>query len=225
MRGIQPCFYYLLFCIILINLEVILCTNCEFCKKDFKVVGRHQWRCLARITNRDEQQLHPVTQEQSIANVNDEIIGDSENVCNDYDPHEKDKDEYNFRCYCGREFTSLRGLNTHRRCCYVENIIDIKDIFIDNEEEQLDDVYEVDDVDKITKKVIKKGVLLPKNSTQWKQANDFFKENLQPDKEIQDIDSEILNLQKMIYNFFLNSYGNVKNYESNIYPIEYKKSL
>ena len=107
----------------------------------------------------------------------------------------------------------------------MENIIDIKDIFIDNEEEQLDDVYEADDVDKITKKVIKKGVLLPKNSTQWKQANDFFKEKLQPDKEIQDIDSEILNLQNMIYNFFLNSYGNVKNYESNIYPIEYKKSL
>ena len=38
-------------------------------------------------------------------------------------------------CCCGRDFQSLRGLNTHSRSCYVGEIPDIKDLLIGKPEQ------------------------------------------------------------------------------------------
>ena len=51
------------------------------------------------------------------------------------DPRENEKKDHKFRCYCWREFKSLRGLNTHKRSCFVGKIASIAELFEDAVEE------------------------------------------------------------------------------------------
>ena len=61
-----------------------------------------------------------------IVNLNNEI----RNIDNrSYDPHEQNND-HQCQCYCGKVFNSYRGLNTHRRTCYVGSIPDINDFLL-----------------------------------------------------------------------------------------------
>ena len=53
----------------------------------------------------------------------------------DTDPHESEKKDHKFRCYCGREFKLLRGSNTHRRSCFAGKKPSIAELF--------DDVYDI----------------------------------------------------------------------------------
>ena len=102
-------------------------TQYEFCLKDFKSLGRHVWRCQARLLNR----------ETSIDSINTASIGQSIFTCNyratsinsfdnHYDSRENEEKDHNYHCYCGREFSTLRGLNTHRRSCNRVDILNIK---------------------------------------------------------------------------------------------------
>ena len=47
----------------------------------------------------------------------------------DIDPHENKKKDHKFCCYCGQEFKSLRGLNTHRQSCFVRKTPNIAELF------------------------------------------------------------------------------------------------
>ena len=49
----------------------------------------------------------------------------------DFDPLANEKCNQEFCCYCGRSFNSLRGLNTHRRTCFVGESIDVKEAIND----------------------------------------------------------------------------------------------
>ena len=56
-------------------------------------------------------------------------------VENTFDPLENENKDHKFRCYCGREFNTLRGLNTHRRSCFVGKTPVTKELFKDTTEE------------------------------------------------------------------------------------------
>ena len=66
-----------------------------------------------------------------LLNNNNVLITQIENT---FDPHENEN-EHKFRCYCGREFNTLRGLNTHRRSRFVGKTPDMKELFKDTTEE------------------------------------------------------------------------------------------
>ena len=73
---------------------------------------------------------------------------------NDYDPHESEEKDHHYHCYCGREFTTFRGLNTHRRSCNIFDIPNIKEILttsIDFNENFIESIPEIttDDIPKI----------------------------------------------------------------------------
>ena len=88
-------------------------AQCEFGKKDFK---RHVWRCQARLLNRETSIDSIITTSvgQSIVTSNHKAM--PVNLFNnEYDPHKSEETDHHYRCYCGREFTTLRGLNIHRR--------------------------------------------------------------------------------------------------------------
>ena len=55
----------------------------------------------------------------------------------DIDPPEKKKN-HKFCCCCGHELKSLRGLNTHRRSCFVGKTPSISELFEDAVEETND---------------------------------------------------------------------------------------
>ena len=118
-------------------------TTSEKCGLDFRQVKKHIWHCKASAMEH-EQSTHQVTLDITlndaiphkdnqrpdgnniVVNLNNEI----RNIDNrSYDPHEQNND-HQCQCYCGKVFNSYRGLNTHRRTCYVGSIPDINDFLL-----------------------------------------------------------------------------------------------
>ena len=100
-----------------------------------------------------------------VNNTKDQVNIDTRNY--GYDPHGTEKERNSFMWYCGREFHSLRGLNTHRRSCYIGDIPDIRDLLIGELEKSNKD-YEENDVNKILpKNLLKKGIQLSKCNQEW----------------------------------------------------------
>lgn len=102
---------------------------CKFCNKDFTPLGRHTWCCKARVTQiRENIQINyqPLSPNATILsqNNNNEITAHV-----NQDPHENEKKYRIFRYYCGCEFKSLRGLNKHRRSCFVGKTPSIAQLF------------------------------------------------------------------------------------------------
>ena len=140
--------------------------SCKFCNKDFIFLGRNTWRCKARITTitvtieTNNQSLSPNT---SLATQNNSNVLITQ-VENTFETHENENKEHKFRCYCGREFNTLRGLNTHRRSCFVGKTPDMKELFKDTAEEinvtRNSDDEKIDILTAMPRRFIKKGVNL-----------------------------------------------------------------
>ena len=105
----------------------------------------------------------------------------------DIGPHENKKKDHKFRFCCGREFKSLRGLNTpgtflntHRRSCFVEKTPSIDELLEDAVEKINDDIPTNDnennliDLTDLPKGEIKKGVFLRNTVQDSESANEFF---------------------------------------------------
>ena len=133
------------------------------------------------------------------------------------------------RCYCGREVTSLKGLNIHRRSCFVGKTPSIAELFKDTAKEI--DVWQTDvdddenniiDLIDLPKGQIKKGVFLPNSVHDWESANEFFRINIHHNANIEDVNSEFRDMQNTIYNYFSEIYGSVKDRERNPFDTNYK---
>ena len=69
---------------------------CHFCKKDFKILGRHSWQCKSKPMNLTSNSNHG------------ESITIAEKVpCNNDFIH----------CMCGKKCKGVRGLKRHQRSC------------------------------------------------------------------------------------------------------------
>ena len=104
----------------------------EFCK-----MGRHTWRCKARIkttTATIETNNQSLSSNISLANQNNNNVLITQ-VENTFDPHGNENKESKFRCYRECEFSTLRSLNTHRRSYFVGKTPDMKELFKDTTEE------------------------------------------------------------------------------------------
>ena len=159
-------------------------TQCEVCKKDFKSLGRHVGRCQARLLNRETSIDSIITAsiDQSIVTSNNKAT--SVNLFNnDYDHHESEEKDHHYRRYCGREFTTLRGLNTHRRSCNILDNPNIKEILatrIDFNKNFIESIPEIT-TDDLPKNILKAGIKLPKSKRDWGLANENFKSLLNTD--------------------------------------------
>ena len=86
--------------------------SCEFRNKDFISLRRHTWRCKARIktiTATIETYNQSLSPNASLATQNNNSVLITQ-VENTFDPYENENKEYKFRCYCGREFNTLRPI-------------------------------------------------------------------------------------------------------------------
>ena len=160
---------------------------CEFCKKDFAVVNRHIWRCperavkgdgtivVARPSGESDQNLF-VPASQSVANVN-QVINSIEQT--NYDPNKQDHGPIH-QCYCGREFSSLRGLNIHRRGCHVVDVPCLADMFVPLVDSNTNtmEIQEPEPEKLYSKPTFRTGIKLPTTSEQWERANEFYKTDL-----------------------------------------------
>ena len=115
----------------------IAATKCQFCHKDFDVVGRHEWRCKARVPSGATSSENPWAQPASRPG------GDQANSPHRPTPnssHGPTTDQVNvtyFECTCGRKCKGRRGLQSHQRCCTVHR--SLSSITKDNSEDLMNE--------------------------------------------------------------------------------------
>ena len=136
---------------------------CGFCHEDFKVLGRHSWRCKAR-TQHGRATVEDNQQPAEIIPDNDPVISSR------------------ITCCCGKKCKGHRGLKKHQRSCRTINglqNITTSDLNHEGTTSSEDDDNEVgiDSLpgDTCNNLILKKGVKLPKSDRQWNNANTFFK--------------------------------------------------
>ena len=154
---------------------------CHFCKKDFKVLGRHSWQCKSKPMNLTSNSNHG------------ESITIAEKVpCNNDFIH----------CMCGKKCKGVRGLKRHQRSCrtiksFSEDIIN--DLQANYNSDSNNDHFEVNEsqLDELNEDSpqLKSGVKLPNSQEDWKLANDFFHTHL----PIENITNE--NMNEIVNNF------------------------
>ena len=127
-------------------------TICQHCGRDFKVLGRHVWRCKARIFT-DQPTAppnnHMVTAQETVNyaesanispvnlnNVHNENLLDAYIIyITNYDKELQDEGPNNlFRdtemeCCCRKKLKGLKGLRAHRRFCHVGSTPDLNTLF------------------------------------------------------------------------------------------------
>ena len=104
-----------------------------------------------------------------------------------------------FKCYYGGKFTTVCGLNLHKRLCHIFDVSEKSDYLITEtvEENNLGSEFEID-IETVPKNLLKPGIKLPGNDKGWEQANDFIKNNQHGDLENPDVNTEIINFQSII---------------------------
>ena len=212
----------------------IAATKCQFCHKDFDVVGRHEWRCKARVPSSATSSENPGAQPASSPD------GDQANSPHRPTPnssHRPTTDQVNityFTCTCGRKCKGRRGLQSHQRCCTAHK--SLSSITKDNNSE--DPVNEVrsttnrnDDPADPSNDInnhqngsnqnretadaeCKPGLKLPKTPSQWKEANLFFHQAffdfLGTNSIIDDLNECVQLIQNKVYDYFASTYGVIK---------------
>ena len=98
-----------------VSIKICDGVTCEFCFKDFKKLGRHTWRCPARVENRERvSETSSVGNNASVVNLSNSLVFLNTTNCNvdkrnnDFDPYENEKKDRMFKCCCGREFITVR---------------------------------------------------------------------------------------------------------------------
>ena len=138
--------------------EVTDAGICKFCKKDFKWVGRHEWRCKSRIltvttsnvrenintadiATRVDNRANAIERpEVSIANLDNQITPsvyppacyETTEECDENEQHNDDESENDINslfCYCGKRCKGLRGLQAHKRACRMLTIPDLRSLY------------------------------------------------------------------------------------------------
>ena len=180
-------------------------VNCEHCGKYFKVLGRHIWRCKARLSTTPLQSMlgngHGTAQElispiesapHSLTNYNCVIqnsVGEAHETDYDLETRKQTEKDPAIECHCGKKCKGLRGLRAHRRFCQFGAISDLNSIFdfepnlnTSRNESTLPEnndylnTQKLDRNNDMPQKIdVKAGIKLPKTIEEWNAANEYFK--------------------------------------------------
>ena len=66
------------------------------------------------------------------------------------------------------------------------------------------------DYEDLPKRLMKSRVILPNSLQEWEFANQYFRDHLHCNNEIKDVNKEINDMQKKIYEYFSETYRQVK---------------
>ena len=125
---------------------------------------------------------------------------------------------HNHQCHCGKLFKTFRGLNSHKRCCHVLDIPDLKSLYEVSLQATADDIEESNNEDEeidLGKLFLLTGVKLPKRDSDRQIANDYVKIMVEPETLTnENINTYVLLLQETIHSYFTEQYGNVGDTQS-----------
>ena len=174
---------------------------CNFCGDDFKVLGRHSWRCKKRFSSNNNDGNHG-----NESSVVDNVSNVNVNVNDPNDP----SNTYIIKCICGKPCKGLKGLKAHQRSCRTvvtlsdESNYAIKDNTHVNEsviQETLSNMQQTQ-----LDPSLKEGVNLPKTEEDWVLANSFFHSELSH-TDFKNVNSALDFMNETVYNYFRDNYG------------------
>ena len=91
---------------------LILFVICNFCNKHFQVLGRHQWRCRAKVNENVNENVN-----ESSYHRGDESNADTNLPINSGQRSQSNTEM--IQCPCGNKLKGLRGIKKHQRSCRV----------------------------------------------------------------------------------------------------------
>jgi Reverse transcriptase (RNA-dependent DNA polymerase)/zinc-binding in reverse transcriptase len=202
-------------------------VKCQFCNNDFVSVKRHEWRCKARCTS-TATDLHAAAQEiASNHSISASILPEQSASVGTTDSETT--------CVCGRKCVGRRGLKAHERSCAVLKSIMKRSADQDTQQASSGSADTADYQptaagDDQRQPVIpptftvKPGLKLPKTDDQWTEANLYFKLRFASYlfKPIADLNSDVLNIQNEVYNYFANTWGTLHAAEDSDFATKYK---
>ena len=209
---------------------------CEFCGKDFTVLGRHQWRCKARTvttvtidniprgsdtystTSPHSANNKAIENEaSSLVHLNDSDYN-GETAANNEPVVEPEQNNHHHQCYCGKSFKTFRGLNSHKCSYHVLDIPDLKSLYEVSLQGSADDMEESNEEDEkidLDKLSLLTGVKQPKRDSDWQIANDYFKIMVEPETLTNEkFNTYVLRLQGTMHSYFKEQYDNVGDTQS-----------
>ncbi|CAB3985546.1 Hypothetical predicted protein [Paramuricea clavata] len=175
-----------------------------------------------------EQSNSAVLPELSSVNLNNEHDHNYlEAFANNHELETVDHDLLHAECHCGKKCKSFKGLQAHRRHCPINGNLDLNLLFAEDSDPpipsgQASRVHSVENeetqcLDNSFQRIpVKSGIKLPKTPTDWDNANEYFRANLNTSNEITDIDTEISSLQDMIYTYFKSNFGTYNNEDDTV---------
>ena len=142
---------------------------CSYCNVDFKSIGRHVWRCKAKLNGRqsvNERNEEPTLIDQGATqdaiDLNEAVLRNHGRISNADHTH----------CCCGQKCKGLRGLKAHQRSCRFVKGMNAELMFEGSNVNDAEHDLPVDINSFISDDTpgLKPGVKLPQNEAQcWKR--------------------------------------------------------
>ena len=140
--------------------------KCQYCERTFKTLSKHIWRCSKKITQPSHtidgnHGNHVEFRNQPLANIdNENSVAAPEGTLTDYDEKMQRNTETNYiECHCGKLCNGNRGLRAHQRFCHVNNIPELRDLFVQEIEQLIDNDTDNSDNESIINHI----KIIPKN--------------------------------------------------------------
>lgn len=209
-------------------------TRCEFCGQDFVVLGRHTWRCPARITGSAHPAHNSPVQGVPVTNFQGPIAA---GVL----PTQTDNGTLAIElttCVCGRQCKGRRGLTSHQRTCRAFrdlvncqhgniNVNPNDDLNVNSSPREASQSSADNEQSSRPSEKLLAGVKLPRTANEWYVSNTYFHSQfmdlLQTERSI-DPEADVIRFQESIYGYFSREYGTI-NVKSNVQFDEKYKSV
>ena len=177
---------------------------CTFCGLDFKSLGRHQWRCKAKLGNKDRDS-------STTANERNSGILDSEQG-NLFDGASEVlttqvSNTSGVKCACGKHCKGLRGLKMHQRSCRFIAGLNEEIATMDDERSEEGEI-DIGESMPPEHPELKPGIKLPKSDSEWANSDLFFGAELAMDcMNDFNINDVIYDMSNKVYNYFADNFG------------------
>lgn len=203
------------------SIRIIAAVRCSYCNGDYVSLGRHLWRCKARVTSSASvAPTTPVLSPQGGSKLPDGVHGEPNNSAPTNDTE---------TCACGRKCKGRRGLKAHQRACGFFKSLVAGNILVQPPTGPMSPVVDLSPPTAAPSPLtlnspstshstssptlinfdVKPGLKLPKNKERWAEANSYF-HGLFASRIVQpviNLDDEVQRAQDEVYSYFAESCG------------------
>ncbi|CAB4017865.1 Hypothetical predicted protein [Paramuricea clavata] len=194
-----------------------------FCGLDFKSLGRHQWRCKAKLGDKDRDSSTTANERNSgiLDSEQDNLFDGASEVLTT-----QVSNTSGVKCACGKHCKGLRGLKVHQRSCRFIAGLNEEIATMDDERSEEGEI-DIGESMPPEHPELKPGIKLPKSDSEWANSDLFFRAELAMDSMNDfNINNVIFYMSNKVYNYFADNFGIIqrtKDVEPNSLLLKYKE--